>query len=46
MKEERNGIPLVPAMETGSVLVWKKNQMFGAAASSFIRILKNAFQAL
>ena len=39
-------IPLVPAMETGSVLVWKKNQMFGAAASSFIRFLKNAFQAL
>ena len=32
-------IPLVPAMETGSVLVWKKNQMFGAAASSFIRFL-------
>lgn len=39
-------IPLAPAMETGSVLVWKKNQMFGAASSSFIEFLKNAFKAL
>ncbi len=39
-------IPLSPAMETGSVLVWKKNQMFGAATSAFIKFLKNAFKAL
>lgn len=34
-------IPLSPTLETGSVLVWKKNQVFGAAASHFIRFIKN-----
>ncbi len=36
-------IPLTPTLETGSVLVWKKNQTLGAAASQFISFLKNAF---
>ena len=39
-------IPLAPTLETGSVLVWKKNQTLGAAASQFMRFLRNAFQAL
>ncbi len=36
-------IPLIPTLETGSVLVRKKNQTLGAAASQFINYLKNAF---
>ena len=36
-------IPLAPTLETGSVLVWKKNQALGAATSQFMRFLKNAF---
>ena len=39
-------IPLNPTLETGSVLVWKKNQTLGAATSQFMRYLRNAFQAL
>ena len=39
-------IPLTPTLETGSVLVWKKNQTLGAATSQFMRYLRNAFQAL
>ena len=39
-------IPLAPTLETGSVLVWKKNQTLGAATSQFMRFLRNAFQAL
>ena len=39
-------IPLTPTLETGSVLVWKKNQTLGAATSQFMRLLKNAFSAL
>ena len=35
-------IPLTPTLETGTVLVWKKNQVLGAATSQFIRLLKNA----
>lgn len=35
-------VPLAPTLETGSVLVWKKNQMQGAAVSHFIQITKNA----
>jgi len=34
-------IPLAPTLETGSVLVWKKNQAMGAAASAFIDSIKN-----
>lgn len=39
-------ISLAPTLETGSVLVWKKNQTLGAATSQFMRYLRNAFQAL
>lgn len=34
-------VPLAPTLETGSVLVWKKNQKLGAAISQFIGWLKN-----
>ena len=36
-------IPLSPRMETGSVLVWKKNQTLSAAQSLFIQHIKNTF---
>lgn len=39
-------VPLTPTLETGSVLVWKKNQTLGMATSQFMSFLKNAFQAL
>ncbi len=35
-------VPLSPTLETGSVLVWKKNQTLGTAASRFIQLIKNA----
>lgn len=34
-------IPLLPRMETGSVLVWKKNQMLSAAQMLFIQHVRN-----
>ena len=36
-------IPLAPTLQTGSVLVWKKNQTLGVATSQFMRFVKNAF---
>lgn len=36
-------VPLAPRMETGSVLVWKKNQTLSAAQSLFIQHIRNAF---
>ncbi len=36
-------IPLAPKLETGSVLVWKKNQMLGAPTARFIEYVKNTF---
>ena len=36
-------IPLFPTLETGSVLVWKKNQILSATTSRFIKQIKNAF---
>lgn len=36
-------IPLAPELETGSVLVWKKNQMLGTAAAQFIEYIRNAY---
>ena len=36
-------IPLAPKLETGSVLVWKKNQMLGAPTARFIEYIKNTF---
>lgn len=35
-------LPLAPALETGSVIVWKKNQTLSAAVSHFIQSVKNA----
>ena len=35
-------IPLAPRMETGSVLVWKKNQALSVAHTLFIQHIKNA----
>lgn len=35
-------VPLAPALKTGSVLVWKKNQTMGEAVEYFIRSVKNA----
>ena len=36
-------IPLEPRLETGSVLVWKKNQTLSTAQSRFIQEIRNAF---
>ena len=33
-------VPLSPQLELGSVLAWKKNQVFSPAASAFIRHVK------
>ena len=33
-------VPLSPGIELGSVLAWKKNQVFSPAASAFIRHVK------
>ena len=38
-------VPLSPNLETGSVLVWKKHQIFSPAASHFIQHVKNALKA-
>lgn len=35
-------VPLAPALKTGSVLVWKKNQTMGEAVTHFIGFVKNA----
>ena len=35
-------VPLSPRMETGSVLVWKKNQTLSAAHTRFLRHLRNS----
>ena len=34
-------VPLAPRMETGSVLVWKKNQTLSAANALFIQHIRN-----
>lgn len=34
-------VPLAPRMETGSVLVWKKNQTISAAQTLFIQHIRN-----
>lgn len=36
-------VPLEPALETGSVLVWKKNQTLSTTISYFIQHIKNTF---
>ena len=35
-------IPLFPTLDTGAVLVWKKNQMFSSATIKFIEFLRYA----
>ena len=35
-------VPLSPELKTGSVIVWKKNQMYSALVSRFIEELRNA----
>lgn len=35
-------IPLFPELNTGAVLVWKKNQMFSKVTSKFIQFIRNA----
>lgn len=35
-------VPLMPVLETGSVLVWKKNQVMSKISAHFIQTIKNA----
>ena len=35
-------VPLEPPLETGTVLVWKKDQAFSQAATAFLNQIKNA----
>lgn len=39
--EDLRFIPLSPALETGAVLVWKKNQLFTPVVHAFLDFLKN-----
>ena len=39
-------VPLKPSLETGSVIVWKKNRAQSPAVREFIAHLKNAFKTL
>lgn len=41
LTDELKFVPLSPPMETGSVLVWKKDQTFSPAAAEFLRFLRN-----
>ncbi|MCI8285270.1 MAG: LysR family transcriptional regulator [Firmicutes bacterium] len=43
--EDLRFVPLSPDLETGSVLVWKKNHMLSKASARFIQYIKNAIQA-
>lgn len=36
--------PLLPKLETGGVIIWKKHQIFSSATSKFIERLKNTFK--
>lgn len=38
-------VPLLPKLETGTVLVWKKHQQFTPAAAAFLAHVQNTFQA-
>lgn len=37
-------IPLYPRMETGAVIVWKKNEVFSLTVNKFIESLKTSFR--
>ncbi len=43
LSDELRFVPLSPPLETGTVLVWKKNQVFSPAAGQFLAGLKNVF---
>ena len=36
--------PILPRIETGTVIVWKKHQIFSSATSKFIEEIKNTFK--
>lgn len=40
LTNELKFIPLSPPMETGSVLVWKKDQTFSPASAEFLSFLR------
>ena len=37
--------PLYPKLETGTVIVWKKHQVFSTATAKFIKEIMNALKA-
>ena len=41
LSDELCFVPLSPPLETGTVLVWKKDQAFSSAASAFLEALKH-----
>lgn len=43
--ENMTFIPIEPQLETGSVLVWKKNQFLSQATAKFIECIRNAEKA-
>ncbi len=45
ISDELRFIPLSPALETGTVLVWKKDRAFSPAAMEFLKRIKYADQA-
>ena len=42
LADELRFVPLSPALETGTVLVWKRDQAFSPAATAFLNQIKNA----
>ena len=42
ISDELRFVPLFPGLETGTVLVWKKDQVFSPAAEQFLKEIKNA----
>ena len=42
LSDELCFLPLTPVLETGTVLVWKKGQMFSPAAAEFLRHIRHA----
>ena len=42
LADELRFVPMEPPLETGTVLVWKKDQAFSQAATAFLNHIKNA----
>lgn len=42
LSDELRFVPLSPPLETGTVLVWKKDQAFSPAAAAFLQGLRHA----